>query len=254
MNKFLSTAVASALMVTAANADFIRVEGGVGVWQSEPTGVIGYAGSPAFDIAEEAGLETSEGAYLWVYLKHPVPIIPNVRFEYNAPSFSGQIAQIEWNGDTYASVSNTLELTQYDAVLYYNILDNTLWSTIDIGLDIKLIEGSYALAADTVNGSSAVNEPFDLAMVLPYVRARVQIPITEIGVEAIVRGASYTSNTIIDAQIKVDYTMDFVPVIQPGIEIGYRHQQIDLDGDSIGLDANFETTFSGVYGGIMVRF
>ena len=78
--------------------------------------------------------------------------------------------------------------------------------------------------------------------------------LTNIGVEAIVRGISYSDNTVVDAEIKLDYTMDFVPIVQPGLELGYRYQQIKLDAGSIGVDADFDTTFSGVYGGIMVRF
>ena len=151
------------------------------------------------------------------------------------------------------AANNELSLTQYDAVMYYNILDNTFWTTIDLGLDVKFIEGNYKLS-DTSGLLPAVDEKFDLTMVLPYMRARVQIPITNIGVEAIARGISYDNNTVIDAQLKLDYTMDFVPVIQPGLEIGYRHQQITLDGGTVGASAELDTTFSGVYGGIMVRF
>ena len=256
MNKLLSIAAMSALLTTAASADLMRIEGGVGVWQTDPSGNIAYTGTPpsSFDLANEAGFSEESNSYVWVYLKHPIPIIPNVRLEYADTSFSGNISSLEWGGDTYASVNNTLTLNQYDAILYYNILDNTFWTTIDLGLDIKYIDGSYEIAADSVAGSTAVNEPFELAMVLPYVRGRVQIPVTNIGIEAIVRGASYGSNTVMDAQIKVDYTLDMIPVVQPGLEIGYRHQQIDLDGGDIGVDANFERTFSGIYGGLMVRF
>jgi len=253
MKKILSIAAMTALMTTAAHADFLRVEGAVGAWNSSPTGTIEYSPN-SFDIVDNAGLESSTNAYVWVYLKHPVPIVPNVRIEYVNPTFDGTIASLEWDGDTYASVSNTLTMTQYDAVLYYNILDNTLWTTIDLGLDVKYIDGNYAVSADVVNASSSVDADFSITMPLAYVRGRVQIPVTNIGVEAIVRGISYNDNTVVDAEIKLDYTMDFVPVVQPGLEIGYRYQQVKLDGGSIGLDANFDTTFSGLYGGIMVRF
>ena len=255
MNKLLSIAAISALLTTAANADLMRIEGAVGAWQTDPTGTMQYDGNPEFDIANEAGLESSQNMYAWVYLKHPIPIVPNLRLEYVDPSFDGEVTSLEWNGDKYGSVNNTLSLTQYDAVLYYNILDNTFWSTIDLGLDVKFIDGNYKLDASTEFGTaSAVDESFSLAMPLAYARARVQLPVTNIGFEVIARGMSYSDNTVVDAQIKVDYTLDFIPVVQPGLELGYRYQQMTLDGGSIGLDANIDTTFSGVYGGIMVRF
>ncbi|MDA3947222.1 MAG: TIGR04219 family outer membrane beta-barrel protein [Helicobacteraceae bacterium] len=253
MKKLLSIAAISALFTIAANADLIRVEGAVGVWQSDPTGTMQYKGNPEFDLVDEAGLDASTNSYVWVYLKHPVPVIPNIRLEYVNPTFDGKVGNIEWDGNTYASVNNTLTLTQYDAVLYYNILDNTFWSTIDLGLDIKYIDGSYKLDESSAT-APAVDEVFSITMPLAYARARVQLPVTDIGIEAIARGMSYSGNTVVDAEIKIDYTMDFVPVVQPGLELGYRYQQVKLDGGTVGLDANIDTTFSGIYGGIMVRF
>jgi len=256
MNKFLSIAAISALLATAANADFLRVEGSVGAWQSDPTGTIKYGNLPAFDVVDTAGFEATTNTYAWIYIKHPIPIVPNVRFEYVNPNFDAKTkAELSYGDETFsAGASNALSLTQYDAVLYYNILDNTFWTTIDHGLDVKFIDGNYNISGNAGGNVVTVDEDFDLVMPLGYVRGRVQIPVTEIGIEAIVRGMSYSGNTVVDTQIKLDYTMDFVPVIQPGIEIGYRHQQVTLDAGSIGIDANIDTTFSGVYGGIMLRF
>lgn len=256
MKKLFSIAATTALLATAANADIMRVEGAVGVWQSDPTGTVKYGAYPEFDVVDNAGFSASTNAYAWVYLKHPVPVLPNLRLEYANPNFSDTTKlNLSYGGyDFSAGASNELTLTQYDAVLYYNILDNTFWTTIDLGLDVKFIDGNYNISGQTGSGAVTVNEDFDMVMPMAYLRGRVQLPVTNIGIEAIVRGMAYSSNNVVDAEIKIDYTMDFVPVIQPGLEIGYRHQQIKLDGGSIGIDANLDTTFSGVYGGIMVRF
>lgn len=255
MKKLFSIAAMTALLATAANADVMRIEGAVGAWQTDPTGTIQYGSNSAdqFDVVDNAGLDSSTNTYVWVYLKHPIPILPNIRFEYVDPSFSGtSSSDIKVGNTTYtAGASNTLSLTQYDTVLYYNILDNTFWTTIDLGLDVKFIDGNYNVSATAI---PTYDEDFSLAMPLAYVRARLQFPVTNIGAEVIARGMSYSGNTVVDTEIKLDYTMDFVPVVQPGIEVGYRYQQVKLDGGSIGIDANIDMTFSGVYGGIMVRF
>ena len=254
--KLLSIAATSALLATAANADIMRVEGAVGVWQSEPTGTIKYAGTPSFDIVDNAGFNASTNMYAWVYLKHPLPILPNLRLEYADPKFS-DTTKLDLSYGDYdfsAGASNELTLTQYDAVLYYNILDNTFWTTIDLGLDVKFIDGNYNISGQAGGVDETVDEDFDMVVPMAYLRGRVQLPVTNIGIEAVVRGMAYSSNNLVDAEVKIDYTMDFVPVIQPGLEIGYRYQQIKLDGDSIGIDADIDTTFSGIYGGLMVRF
>ena len=43
-------------------------------------------------------------------------------------------------------------------------------------------------------------------------------------------------------------------VVAVSLKNGYRYQQVKLDAGSIGMDADLDTTFSGVYGGLMVRF
>jgi len=260
MKKLLTIAAMTAMMTTAANADIMRIEGAVGAWQTSPTGTIEYDNVPSFNIADTAGFDTSTNMYAWVYLKHPIPIVPNVRLEYVDPNFDASTnATLSYGGYEFgAGASNALSLKQYDAVLYYNILDNTLWSTIDLGLDVKYIDGNYNISGSaTASGSTehkSFSQDFSLVMPLAYARARVQIPVTNIGIETVVRGITYSDNTVIDAEIKIDYTMDFIPVVQPGLELGYRYQQVKLDASSINVPVSFDTTFSGVYAGIMVRF
>jgi len=252
MNKLLSIAAIAALLTSAANADLLRVEGAVGAWQSDPSGTIKYGNAASFDVVENAGLTKTTNAYAWVYIKHPVPVLPNLRLEYADPHFSDTTKlELSYGGKTFsAGASNALSLKQYDAVLYYNILDNTFWTTVDLGLDIKHIAGNYNITGD----AGTVDQDFSITVPLAYLRGRVQIPVTNIGIEAIARAVSYSSNRIVDAQVELDYTMAFIPVVQPGLEIGYRYQQVKLDGDSIGIDANLDTTFKGVYAGVMVRF
>ena len=256
MKKLLTIAAASALLATAANADIVRVEGAVGAWQSDPSGTIKYAGAEAFDVVENAGFEASTNTYAWVYIKHPLPVLPNLRLEYADPNFSDKSKlDLSYGGKTFdAGASNELSLTEYDAVLYYNILDNTFWTTIDLGLDVKYIDGNYNISGQSGGAGTTVRDDFSITMPLGYLRGRIQIPVTNIGIEAVARGVSYSSNKVVDAEIKIDYTMDFVPVVQPGLEIGYRYQQVKLDADSIGIDANLDTTFEGLYAGLMVRF
>jgi outer membrane protein len=255
MNKLLSIAAMAALLTSAANADLLRVEGAVGAWQSDPSGTVKYGNQAAFDVVDNAGFTKTTNAYAWVYIKHPVPILPNLRLEYADPHFSDTTKlELSYGGETFnAGASNALSLKQYDAVLYYNILDNTFWTTVDLGLDIKFIDGNYNISGNSGGTTTTVDQDFSIAAPLVYLRGRVQLPLN-IGIEAIARGITYSSNKIVDAQVKLDYTMAFIPVVQPGLEIGYRYQQVKLDGESIDIDANLDTTFEGFYAGVMVRF
>ena len=245
-------AVSMAMMGGVARADAFRLEMGAGVWQTDPSGTIKYNQNPEFDVADTAGFDSENTPYAWIFVKHPIPIVPNVRLEYVDMEYSGYArASIVWNGVTYSATSyNELQMRQLDGVLYYNLLDNTFWLTLDLGLQVKYVDGSYKINDPTV----PVNEDFSGVFPLLYGRLRAEIMKTGIGVEAIARGIAYNSSSIFDAEIKVDYTLNMIPVIHPGLEVGYRVQSVDLDHDDIDISADADVDFKGVFAGMTVRF
>jgi len=142
------------------------------------------------------------------------------------------------------------DMKQYDIIPYYNLLDNTAWITLDLGLDIKVIDISYDV--DPLIPFVGYSGSETLAIPLLYVRTRVEIPATDIGLEADVKYVTTGDSTVYDIRAKVDYTLDFIPLIQPAIEIGYRIQKMDIDES--GVDFKIDLEFSGVYAGVMLRF
>ncbi len=254
MKKILTTLVGGALLASSLSADFARVEMGVGAWMQTPSGEVSYeeSGATGNDVSDEK--DSTEG-YAWVLIKHPVPVLPNLRLEYASTVTTGKVSGgFEDFTIPNGEVSDSkLESTQYDIIPYYNILDNTAWVTLDLGIDLKIMETSYKATALEVSGVEVFEGYSDSAStVLPllYVRGRVEIPVTNIGVEADIKYISYDTATMYDARVKVDYTLDMIPVVQPAIEIGYRVQKMDIDDD----DATVDLEFSGVYVGMMLRF
>jgi outer membrane protein len=156
-------------------------------------------------------------------------LVPNLRVEY------------------VTATAGVMEFSQIDVIPYYNILDNTGWITLDIGLDIKMID----LTLDTDWGSISTSDADSLALPLAYARTRFQLPLSGLGAEVDAKAVSYADNTIYDVRAKIDYTLDITPVIQPGIELGYRIQKIETD-ELLPIDLDIE--FSGIYAGAMLRF
>jgi len=244
MKKLLTSLVTVASFASLANADFARIEIGAGAWSQEPSGVISATASGF--TGKDTSTESSQAqAYVWAIVKHPLPIIPNLRLEYSGIESDGEITGSFKKFNVTTGATTSFKLTQHDIIPYYNILDNTFWLTLDLGLDLRVMDMTY-----TASGSSVENNE---AIVLPllYVRTRFQLPITELGLEADVKYASYDSNTIYDARVKVDYTFDIFPVIQPAIEVGYRVQHIETNE---GEDAKINMDFAGIYVGLMLRF
>jgi len=254
MKKIVSLLALGALMATAANADFTRVEAGVGAWSYKPSGIITYKDD--YGTLTHTSLEKAQAsAYAWIFVKHPIPLVPNLRLEYATVHDDGK-GSGDYNGYHFpANTPTTLDLTQYDVIPYYNILDNTFWTTIDLGLDIKVIQSEFTAKGASlfgVVGTKDYDDKATVAVPLAYVRGRVEVPFTGIGFEADAKYISYDGDTVYDVRAKVDYTLDFIPVVQPAIEVGYRAQKYDFTSEDKKTKMNMD--FSGLYMGIMARF
>ena len=255
MKKLLSSlALGATLVSTVANADFIRVEAGAGAWMQTPNG---YAtrhdndGALKLDGTYTSAEKENSGVYAWILVKHPIPIVPNLRLEYVSFSDKGTTTgKVNGIGVGSNGAPTTMDIQQFDIVPYYNLLDNTFWMTIDVGIDAKVMISDVTVASTGIlfNGYQSTDTS---VIPLLYLRDRVQIPTTNIGIEADAKAITDGTNTMYDVRAKVDYTFDSVPVIQPAIELGYRMQKLRVDdGDKTDIDL----TYQGPYVGVMARF
>ena len=254
IKKSLTTFALGALLATTAHADFARVELGGGMWTQAPSGILSYTESGATG-EYNSEKKSNTGAYAWLLVKHPLPIVPNLRVEYASMKDVGK-ASGNFHGFTAPADSDaSLEITEFDVIPYYNILDNTFWITVDLGVDFKVTNITYKASGvnvPLVGASTDYEDSTSIVIPLGYVRARVEIPATDIGLEADVKYISYDDSTVSDMRVKVDYTLGFIPVIQPAIEIGYRVHKIDVKTDD--KKTNMNVDFAGVYAGLMLRF
>jgi len=183
-----------------------------------------------------------------------VPILPNLRLEYAAVDFSGTSTRdFDYKGVTYTPNAKTdLTLDQFDIIMYYNLLDNTAWMTLDIGLDVKVVQAEFnAVQSSGLNG---VTEKETLPLPMAYGRARVEIPGTDIGLEGNVKYTAYKDSKVTDYAIKADYTLVDILPVDVGLEVGYRFQQFDIDGADFSIDTSLDVEIDGVFAGATIRF
>ena len=252
MKNFLTTLMCAVILTSTISADMLKVEIGAGAWMQIPSGEITYTQNGA--TGRDTSLEEDETmGYVWMLVKHPLPIIPNVRIEYVEVKSDGVVSGEFKNFKIPVGeiTTTTLDITEYDIIPYYNILDNTFWTTIDLGIDIKVIDVSYKVDQLLIALPEGYSDTTSVILPLLYLRTRVEIPLTEIGLEADVKYMEYDSNTMYDVRVKVDYTFDSMPIIQPAVEVGYRVQKIQTDDSQ---DAKIDMEFSGVYAGMILRF
>lgn len=256
MKKILGSICTVALLSSVSYADFLRVEIGGGAWEQKPSGkAIRTDGDGVLNLEGEytSAEKTASDIYGWGLLKHPVPIIPNVRLEYASITDEGKVNGKVDGVSVPADAKTTLKTKQVDLIPYYNLLDNLFWITLDLGIDAKFFKSDASIDSVNVGSSSYIGYSNSVNAVIPlvYVRGRVQVPATGLGVEADIKAITYSDTTVYDVRAKVDYTFTSVPVVQPGIEIGYRIQKLKIDdGEKTQVDLDYQ----GVYAGVMLRF
>jgi outer membrane protein len=234
MKKILASVALITAFTTTVSADLLRAEIGAGMWAQSPSGDL-TAKNVAADVDKAKETENAQ-PYVWAMVKHFVPLVPNLRVEYaSVTSDTIKIANT-------AIAGTELTYTQVDFIPYYNLLDNTFWLTLDVGVDVKSIQ---------VKAKATGDETDSMFLPLGYVRTRVQVPLTGFGAEADVKYIAIGKNTVYDARVKVDYTFDIFPVVQPALEVGYRVQHFETE-ELLGVKMNMD--FAGVYAGMFLRF
>jgi outer membrane protein len=242
----LITVLCSTALPVAADT-VVGVYAGIASWQQEAAGNLA-SGISDLDIEDDLGMDDETNNMFYIALEHPIPAFPNIRLQHADISLGGANAlsrTIEFNGSSFTvaeQVATDIDLTQSDAVLYYELLDN--YMTLDLGLAARYVDG-YVNVSSTTSSASA-----DFSGVIPmlYGQVRVDLPLTGLWVGVQAQGIAYDGNQLLDANAQVGWESPF----GLGVEVGYRAYKLELDEfdevDSAEIDVE------GVYFGLNYHF
>lgn len=217
-------------LAMSAQADFIRVELGGGMMAVQPGGAFtDTKGNFEQTLKDDLDLETENNLYAWAFIQHPLFLVPNLRLEYLSLDHASDKADISFK--------------EFDAILYLNLLD-IMMTSLDLGIDVKNIQADFG---DRM-GAYYLQDSSSKTIGLLYGRARFEPG--DLGVELILKATSYGETKGYDARLKADYTLSFIPLIHPGLEVGYRIHKIQYELSDVINKAEY----MGVYGGLMLRF
>ena len=245
----------------AAQAADFHVSAGGGVWHNDASGHIRYKDNPAIDI-DYLSYDEENRPYMWFEITHPVPILPNLRFEYCENKFSGNSdtdfywEDVHFKADSYSR----MKLKQFDMIAFYQVLPFK-WLVLDLGLDVKYVKFSFQ--AEGKAYAQGVELPFDknyqieqdnLFIPFPYTKLKFVVPGTGLELEGEAKAIAYKNTSAYDLSIKASYFFEITPV-QIGLEAGYRYEKLDIDQDdfnSINFDADVD--IDGPFVGLALRY
>lgn len=224
---FTATAwtLATLLFAGAAQADTLfGVYAGAGVWQQEYSGEVASGGED-IDLERDLDIRDQDNNMLYLAVEHGVPVLPNLRLNYTDLSTDGRndlSRTVTFRGEVFTvtqDVRSQVELTQMDAVAYYELLDNVV--SLDLGLAARWVDGNVEVASDM----AVARAEFEGVLPMLYVRTRADLPLTGLWIGAEAMGLGYDGHKLIDANAQVGWESP----IGLGAELGWRTFSLELD-------------------------
>lgn len=217
----------------SVNADVLGVTAGISGWYSQSSGTLQSGGNP-LNIENDLNFSDETLLNVYVSLEHPIPLLPNVKFKYfDSDQVAYGHANTTFKGvDFNGGVTTSLDFSQYDFILYYEVLDNIV--SLDVGLNAKLFDGNLAMRQQN-DATKVMKEGITEVLPMLYGNAEVAIPFmssVSFGLEG--SAMALGDNTAYDVSAKVKLRIVFA-----GLELGYRQisaQLDDVEGIAVDVD------------------
>lgn len=229
----VSMFVALGLMAGTAQADFLGLYVGGGVWDHDPSGDFSSVGDPTIDLGNDLGMGGETEGYFYAAFEHFIPLVPNIRVDSTALTHDGNASGIDFNGQTGLNGPATISLDSMDMLLYWRILDN--WINLDLGLSLRDFDGEFTIDNQTLSISESI----------PTVYAAVMfdMPFTGLSIGGDFYHTGLDDNSLDDLRLRVAYEMGVI-----GFEGGLRNYSLKLDDvDGVNADLKFDGIFLGVF-------
>lgn len=228
------------IFITPAYADMVGVRLSGGMFKYSLSGTVrdSAASSDTFDVKNDLGWKDDNGAMGYLYIEHPIPLLPDIRLGTTSLSLggTGTVSQtINYNGTTFTksdSVTSSLDLSHNEIALYYQLIDTVV--DVDLGLNFKFFDGKVYIKDTTANKSATSN----ISTTVPMLYGAVTIPIVGTGfkIAGDLSTTSYKNDSITDYMVRVRYDTDFAL----GVELGYRSIHIKYEDTSANEYANLD--------------
>ncbi len=221
--------ICSLAAFASAQADFVGLNIGAYAWNPDISGSFKTGSDSKIRLEDDLGFDDDTASGLRVSLEHPVPALPNVRYQTVDLSSSSSTTinnNIEFDGTTYTgAINSTLDLSHQEIVLYYEMLDN--WINLDLGLDVKMFDGEVGINDNHVS--------IDETIPMLYLSARIDLPFTGFYVGADLQQLSIGDSSADDTTLLIGYESS----TGLGIEGGFKTFSVDLN-DANDLDTNLK--------------
>lgn len=252
-----SLLTAGVLTSGLAQAD-LTVRAGVSTWSTPISGYVqGSSDQPRLNASGSLGLKDDNQQQLFLEFDHFVPMVPNLRISKTDLEFNGSRNEsFTFRDRTFTgNTTSLLDLSHTDITAYYRFLDGItafvpwIGLRVEAGVTVRLFDGAISVTGDVAGQPDKQEQAVDLDAPLPmgYLAGRITLG-DSLSVGAGVNAISYQGSGLADRVIDARYEIGFLPFIFPGIMVGHRSFNLEMDDLSGAYgDLDISGPFAGVY-------
>ncbi len=232
----------------------VTFEAAAGIWSQQPSGTGTWSGVEV-DVKDDLGLGSKIGFEGWIRLEHPLPFLPDFKFQYTPINLSGDgvISQsFTWQNHLFivsTPVESDLRLNMADLTAYWHVpmLRDATNGSVDLtwGLTARLVSSKLAVK-DTIF-SVEISDSYSGVLPLLYAGVRIH-PINYLAFLAEVRGIGYSGNSTIDGLVE----LQVFPYLK-NVFLGLGYRIATLKTEDMG-DFDLDVKMQGWFLEVGVRF
>jgi outer membrane protein len=225
-------------------ADTLGLEVGVTQWNYQYSGNIASLGE-AIDIEQTLGFSKENQPEFWLSLEHPIPLLPNIKVMHTSLQSISRYTikkHFTFNQKSFeinSNIRSEINLTNTEAVFYYEFLDN--WLNLDLGLTLRYYDGFISL--EDSNRHFLAKEAYSVVVPLIYIKAKADLPFSGFFLESEMNVIKVSNDSLSDLSIAMGYET----ALGFGAKLGYKTFSMDINENNLQIDLEAKGIYASFY-------
>lgn len=223
----------------------VRLVGGQ--WDYEVSGFVRDDPNAAnsVDFKNDLNLQDDKEGFAYLYIEHPIPVLPNFRIGTTALDLRGNgttSKSFTYNGTFFPSgqsIVSQFDLSHQEVAIYYELIDSFM--DLDLGINVKIFDGDINLNA--ASGTFVATEKFDETVPMLYVAANIPFGNSGVSISGDLSYIAASGDSFTDTYVRVQYTTDW----HFGVALGYRDFDIDFEDNNEAADLRIKGSYLSLF-------